>query len=284
MADEAAVAAGTEAAAEGSEAAAKPEGTPAAAAVKSWTDDLGELKSHPAAQKFKSPADLLKSYVNLEKTIGKDKIALPGKDAKPEEIKAFFAKLGVPESPDGYKLPDVKLPESAGTINPNVQKEFLAKAHEIGLTPQQVSALYEWQAGSITSALSQKEAAAAESVQKSEAALRKEFGRAYDEKISTAKKVIAAFGDDGMKEVIAGEIGNNPAFVRFLAKIGSSLSESGFKGVGGVSTFTMTPEMAKAEIHRIYSDKNHPHNIATHPAHKAALEQMKDLHHMAYAG
>jgi len=53
---------------------------------KPWYDSLDtDLKTNPTITKFKSPAELGKSYVELQKAFGKDKVVVPTDKSTPEE-------------------------------------------------------------------------------------------------------------------------------------------------------------------------------------------------------
>ena len=60
---------------------------------------------------FKTPADLAKSWVNAQKLIGKEKIPLPGEKATKEDWDVVFSRLGRPEKPEGYTLPEIEVPD-----------------------------------------------------------------------------------------------------------------------------------------------------------------------------
>lgn len=64
-----------------------------------------------ALEPIKSPKALVDSFVNAQKLIGKkNENAIPGEKATPEEIKAFYKKLGAGE-PGEYIFDDIKLSE-----------------------------------------------------------------------------------------------------------------------------------------------------------------------------
>lgn len=67
----------------------------------------------------------------------------PGPEAKPEELDAFYGKLGRPEKADGYEfaLP-AGLPESF-PYDGESAKAYKAWAHAAGLTPKQAQALHD---------------------------------------------------------------------------------------------------------------------------------------------
>ncbi len=66
-------------------------------------------KDYVGAKGWKTADDVITSNQNLEKLLGADKagrtVVLPKDDADADGIKAFRAKLGVPEKVDGYALP-----------------------------------------------------------------------------------------------------------------------------------------------------------------------------------
>jgi hypothetical protein len=137
--------------------AAAPAATPAAAAAPApipagaasapaanaaqWFDSFSnaEVKTWTQAKGFKDAAAVAESAYNLEKLIGHDRagrtLVLPKDDASPEELRAFSAKLGVPEKPDGYKLP---FPD--GT-DPKLQETISTWMHKAGVPPKAAEAL-----------------------------------------------------------------------------------------------------------------------------------------------
>lgn len=120
-----------------------------------WTvvvrdEDGGEmeipLRDHPALAKYASKDEAVKALVHAQKLIGRRPdgwVEVPGPESGAEARQEFYAALGRPESPEGYELPDMELPEGF-EISREIQAMFLEKAHELGLTPDQVRGLYQW--------------------------------------------------------------------------------------------------------------------------------------------
>jgi hypothetical protein len=97
-------------------------------------EDLPAFKIH--ASKYKSPLDAIKSDFHKEKMLGRkaQSVVVPGEKSTPEEIAAFRTALGVPETPDGYKLKPELLPEGM-TWNDESVKPFAAIAHKHNIPP-----------------------------------------------------------------------------------------------------------------------------------------------------
>src|SRR3546814_19750509 len=75
--------------------------------VADWRTEISEPGLRRVAEKFTSPAEVVKSYAALQSRLGRS-VVKPGPDAAPEELAAYRRQLGVPESAAGY---EVRLPE-----------------------------------------------------------------------------------------------------------------------------------------------------------------------------
>lgn len=252
--------------------AAKP-----AAPAPSWRDGLdADIKDHPSLTNFKEPKDLAKSWVNAQKLIGKDKIPLPGKNATPAEWDEVYNRLGRPQSPEGYKIPeDYAAPE---LTSPEGREAYKSIAHKLGLLPQQAEGLYKWWADQANGGLAQSNEQRAAIQKETETKLRKEFGFAYEQKINDAKKVLLQFNSKEEAEYLEANFGNDPTLIKFLIRMGGKMSEDGIVGKGE-SNF-LSPDEAKAEIAKIRA--NPVYLQEGNPEQKLLVQRMRQLHTMAY--
>lgn len=142
----AAATAGTAAVAD---ATAANTGTTAATAP-AWATGLetGDLE-YIGSKGYKELAPLISDARHADKLKGelgdlKSKALIPpGPEAKPEELDAFYGKLGRPEKADGYEF---KLPEGLPETFPydgESAKAYKAWAHAAGLTPRQAQGLHD---------------------------------------------------------------------------------------------------------------------------------------------
>lgn len=83
--------------------------------------------------------ELADDYVALNKRLERS-MELPGKDAKPEEVKAFLQKLGVPEDEAGYKL-DTTLVEK-NPLYKDMENEMRKQFYRAGLTQRQAQGMW----------------------------------------------------------------------------------------------------------------------------------------------
>jgi hypothetical protein len=205
-----------------------------------WRDALpADLRG--AAKNFRTSADAVKCARDLRQKLS-TMVAVPGDGASAEDIAAFRKRLGVPDSPDGYKLaardryPASVDAEAARTA----EADFLRAMHAAGASPAVVAAALDWYWGAVAKAGEKAgSSSSADATKDAEAALRKAWGRAYDDNLALARRAI---GDYGGGELAAHldrtGLGNSVALANALADLGryraeDSLFAAGRPGAGG---------------------------------------------------
>src|SRR6187402_285557 len=84
--------------------------TTTTAAPPDWRTSLSEdYRNSPSIAKFKSQDELAKGYINLEHEFGKPKLPAPQDNWTEKEWGELHGRLGRPEKPEQYELPEVKL-------------------------------------------------------------------------------------------------------------------------------------------------------------------------------
>lgn len=242
-----------------------------------WFDNLSsDLKSNPSIEKFKTGDDLAKSYLELQSQFGKDKVVIPQGD-NPDEWSEVYSKLGVPESADGYKLPDVELPEGV-SIDRRMFAEISKEAH---LTPGQASKLFEKYAEYNKAVMERHNAEKEKQVGEMSKMLRGQWGNAYDSKIASGERLIETFARDQKHAAeLKQEFGTSPSKIAFLADIADKFSENSI-GDFKAQKFTMTPSEAKAKIDEIMANPSHAYHSDDPAVRGNAISYMESLYKMA---
>lgn len=232
--------------------------TPAAQQSASWFDGFQneDLKGWAGNKKFATPEIAMESYRNLEKMFGAERagrtVVRPAENADPAELEAFYNQLGRPDSPEKYKW------EVRDNDDPQFTEWFRNTAHKHGLTAQQAAALkadydkfYDGMEGQLSE---QSEAAFA----KSQEALRKEWGAAYDANLQSAKIAAREFGVTGDMIDALEKAAGYDGVMKLFANIGSRIGEKpGFAGAqSGNGDAPLTPAQAQDKIAQALSDPN----------------------------
>lgn len=240
-----------------------------------------EIKAHPSMQNFKDVGDLARSWVGAQALIGVEKVPVP-KDANDPNLKLILSRLGHPEKPDGYKLPELKDLPQGFQVEAERVKAFSEVAHKTGLTNTQVAELYQWYVGQQAGMFTQTSQQLAEAKVSGEKALRAEWGTAYEAQVDLADKVLVKFAGEKAEE-LGKKFGNDPTFIRMMASIGNQMSED-ILGVGSPKPGDMTPQAAQEEIKKILGDIKSPYYIQDHAEHQAMVDKVAGLYKIVHPG
>lgn len=265
-------------------AAAAPAGAPAA--EKAWYETFADqtLAASPAVQRFKTPEEAAKGYVNAIAKLGKDPdslIELPKDPADADAMRAVFTRLGLPDTPEGYGL----ALEGASERDTALLSDFAAKAHASGMLPQHAKAAMAWYVEQQAAAVKAAETAWTDRVNTGVATLKTELGAAYEQTNREVTLFLERYGDEAMREALKPENrGAYPGMVRMIAKAIGAMAEpgttdtrSGDADTGGARV--LSPLQAKAALTTFDADEAKQKALwdAAHPQHKAVLEERRRL-------
>lgn len=199
----------------------------------------------------------------------KDKVPtllnLPGDEEAAKA--ALFARLGRPETAEGYEGYDTA---------PEDLKQFLDFAHQTGLSNAQVKGWLDHRAEAESASQEQAENDASEAVD----LLKKEWGHAYEKKLSDAKKAVTAYADQETQQFLTESgLSENPGMIRLMAAIGATLTEEQTANLDGVNQFTMSPAEAKERIAEIYNNSNHPYHTGRNQDAEANMAKLFAIAH-----
>ena len=190
-----------------------------------WSDSFSEADKKVISDKgWKSPQDIFKSYQEIEK-FASNKISIP-KAEDAEAWKKLDAKLGCPETIEGYELTDV------AEVDKPYLDDFKKAALETGMRPNQVKAMYDYYKGrqdQITEAFNAQ-------VEKDKEEIKSEWGDDYSKNEELMKRGVAVLGlDEDLLTNIEVSIGTK-AFMNLGKRLGEAISEDTAKGLGGGAT------------------------------------------------
>lgn len=246
-----------------------------------WRSTLpAELQAEPSLQTFNDVSALAKSFIHAQKAIGADKLTIPGKHATEDDWKQVYTKLGLPADLKDY---NVKMAESA-SIDKDFVEKFKATAHASGIMPQQAQKLADWFVELNGQSAAEVEKVRTAKVASDLAALKTEWGAAYDKNLGIAGQVLRESADPETIQYLNDTgLGNDIRLVKLLAKVGEKyISEEKLVGGNKELAGQLDPKTALTEANKIMGNFDHPYHKKDHPAHKAAVEEVQGLFQMAH--
>jgi hypothetical protein len=245
------------------------------AAPADWRASLPEdLRSEKSIASIKDVGALARGYVEAQRYIG-GSYRIPGQDAPAEEWDHLYAKLGRPESPDKY---ETKVSSRLRSAFPEPDEaSYREMAHRFGLSTKQAQGVLDWydhQYGSHQDDL-------ARAAKDTASELQQLWGGAYEKNLALAQRTVREMGGHEVIEFLdTTGLGNSPALIRMLARVGAALAEDGaisaeVEGVLGVDD-------AKSKIAGIMNDKDHAYHKRDRAGHEESVQEMRKLFELAY--
>lgn len=246
-----------------------------------------DVRTWAEAKGFKDPLAVVESAYNLEKVMGFDRagrtVVMPGENATPEEVKAFHAKIGVPETADGYNLPVGEGGDGA------FAKQAAQWMHEAGVPAGAAEKLAgkwnEFLAAQGQQSEQQFATMATQEMQSWQA----EQGAALQQNMELARRATAQFLPEkltvGAEQIDRGEALNRieraigtANMMKLFSTIGQGLSEH--KVLQGGGSGVMTPAQAAQRMTELKSNKEW--TSAYLNGDKAKAQEMQQLIALAF--
>lgn len=251
-----------------------------------WYSGLpDDLKGEKSILRHASLEDAIRAGLGAEKRLGVPADQLVRLPTNDDEAKALYAKLGAPETPEGY---NIGLPKDATDADRAAATSFAKHMHEAGpFPPAFVKAAVDWnnaQAEAATAALAEAQTARKA---EGEALLKKELGAAYDPEMKDVGKLLLDLGGQELAdELDLSGHGDNPRLMLALSKIVQQRAEPGsLEGNAGgkVDPMKLSIGQAKAALENLENDpiKGPALRDNSHSMHKSVLAERTRLARMA---
>lgn len=241
-----------------------------------------EYQSEPMLKNFTGETQeeivgkLVKGYVNAQKMIGLDQnelVRIPKDPEKQAEAwDKIYALRGRPESPDKYEV-------QIEGLDPEIANQYLQRFHKVGLGKSDVQELIQFDAELRKSAAEKAQQQAEAAWSEKEAALKQEWGAAYDSKVKAAELVAGKYFpgiDMSVPSVKA-------AVLEGFAKIADAVAEDAdIKAVASPASRAPTPAEAKMAIAEFEAENMKILMDPNNPLRAAKLAERDKLYRAAY--
>lgn len=245
-------------------------------------DFPAELKDNMQVRTWAGVGDLLQNWHGMHKTYGFDKIAIPGKDARPEVWDAnVWHRLGTPKEPKGYTVPDY----AASGLDPKYkasdedQQAFLGAAHQARLTDWQLGTLVKEMQGLAKTKLTAAEAAATQAREQAMAPIKSRLGGKYEETRTSLENFLRSYvKPEGFEEAKA--LLDRPHLFEFFEQMAPAFAEAE-KALELANTPADVLAAGQAEVEKLAVSKAYLDEFD--PEHAATVRTVNELRTMLMA-
>lgn len=246
----------------------------------SWRDALPEdIRTSPSLSKFETQEGLAKSYINLEKMIGTDKVPLP-KEGDTEGWDRWFKASGRPDTGDAkaYGFEPPKDLPSGLTYSEEQDTRLATVAHKAGLNRQQAALVREEFIKYMGEGVNAQQESFSASRETQVTQLKTEWGRAFDQNLKEAKLAVKEYGGEEFAAYLEETgLGNHPALAKAFHTIArKTMGENQLHGAGHER------ESTPADLDTAIADHRASFGPALldrgHPEHKLRTDQLTALY------
>lgn len=247
----------------------------AEAAPVNFLESLDEqYRNEPMFRHITSVNDMAKGYMNAQRMVGADKIALPGKSATPDEWREVYTRLGAPTDASGYEF------EGDSPLQDDYMNSFREHALKAGLNPSQANEMMNFVRGTVDGMNQGLEQSADEARYAGEQELRQEFGQAFEQRIEMAQMAAQNLlgGTQMFDEIQLSDgrmLGDHPDIIRMFSNLASAIGEDNL--AGETTELIMTPEEASRQIAEM-TRLDGPYFDKMHPEHDAYVQEVQRLY------
>jgi hypothetical protein len=244
-----------------------------------WKMGLDEsLRNDPSLGPVNDIPTLVKNYVNAQKMIGKNKFTVPDQHATPQDWQNVFHKLGMPGKLEEYQF---EVPKNA-SFDDGFLTEFKKVAFESNILPTQVQKLLGWYNDANQKAVQGFQSTIENKRQAALSDLKKEWGEAYQQKVSLAHEAlkISGLGDQVFSWLDSSMLGDDPQMIRLLSALGEKFKEDGL--IGDSAPQAVSKSSLQDQLQEIMGNLEHPYFNRRHPNHENAVKQVQHINQLMH--
>lgn len=216
---------------------------------------------------------LVKSYKHAQSLVGKKGVYPPGEKATDEDYARFYKELGQPE----YDKFEVKAPDG---IPKEFVEGFRKSAHTAGMLPRQAQQVLDGILKMNQDSIAAQQTQIENQVKSELDGLRKEWGNDFDKMAKLGNMAARELGGAEFHKFMGESgLGRDVRIIKFLARVGQVMSETGgLKGGSDVSGGQTKAEL-QGSIDRLFMDPDY--GTSSPRGHQLAAEMeklMRTLH------
>jgi hypothetical protein len=209
-----------------------------------------------------------------------NRVSIPTATSTPEELAAYRAATGVPETAAGYNITEPKdlngKPIPAGLWDQKEVDAYSSKFHELGIPPSAAEALVKFGMERGLGKFTDINDLVAKSKTDGEAKLKSEWGADYDKYLGLAEKGARVVGLTAEQVAADPMLANNPTFLRAMKAVGVMSGEDTAAGARGGRTTVVSPDVRLKELQAMMGARDYRKSPAylDHDTHMAELKNL----------
>lgn len=236
-----------------------------------------DLQENASLGRYSSTESLARAYVNLERTLGSEKVPIPRDPNDQEAWDRYYVAGGRPPEPAGYSFdkPE-KLPEGV-TWDDNMEGWWRQAAFESGLSQRQAQKLVDQYRDRYVAQIDLGNKQIDSDLVAGRAVLQRDWGAEYEARRSLARAAFNAMPPDLQKAMKDTGLARMPSLIKYLHDVQKAQTGERVPVPPGDSAVT-SPDAIRQRISAFRAQHAVALADASHPDHDRLLAEFTRMH------
>lgn len=240
-----------------------------------------DLQENASLGRYSNTESLARAYVNLEKTLGSDKVPVPKDPNDQEAWDRYYVAGGRPPEPKAYQIekPE-KLPE--GVIwDDNMEGWWKQSAFEAGLSQRQAQKLVDQYRDRYIAQVDSSNKQITNDIVKGKAELQRDWGSEYEARRSLARAAFLELPADLQQSVRDNGLARMPSFIKYLYDTKAKTTGERIPRPPGEAADT-SPDAIRSKIATFRQQHHVALHDTSHPEHELRRDELTALHNRLF--
>ena len=240
-----------------------------------------DLAENPSLSRYSTPESLARAYVNLERTLGQEKVPIPKDPNDQEAWDRYYTAGGRPPEPQAYSFvkPD-KLPDGM-VWDENMEGWWRGAAFESGLSQRQAQRLVDQYRDRYAAQIDMSNRQADREIVDGKAVLQRDWGSEYETRRAIAKAAFLALPAVVQQRAKDSGLARDPQYIKSLYEQRVSITGERQPRPPGESA-EGDPTALRGRIAAFRSQHDAALKDVAHPEHDLRLKELTDMHNRLF--
>jgi hypothetical protein len=240
-----------------------------------------DLQDNPSLSRYTTPEAVARAYVQLERTLGTDKVPIPKDPSDQEAWDRYYVAGGRPPEPNGYQFqkPD-KLPE--GVIwDDSMEGWWRGAAFESGLSQRQAQKLVDQYRDRYIAQVDLYNKSVDTEVVSGKATLQRDWGSEYEARRAVARAAFMELPARVQQKARDSGLARDPEYIKALYEGRVRLTGETRPRPPGEAADN-SPDNLRSKIASFRTQHDAALKDGNHPEHDLRLRELTDLHNRLF--
>jgi hypothetical protein len=240
-----------------------------------------DLQQNASLSRYSTTESLARAYVNLERTLGSEKVPIPRDPNDQEAWDRYYVAGGRPPEPKAYQFqkPD-KLPEGM-VWDEQMEGWWRQAAFESGLSQRQAQKLVDQYRDRYASQIDLGNRQITTEITNGKAILQRDWGSEYEARRAVAKAAFLALPAGVQQRAKDSGLARDPEYIKNLYEMRVAMTGERQPRPPGESAES-SPDALRDRIAAFRNQHDAVLKDASHPEHELRLRELTDLHNRLF--